>query len=41
MPAVVALRGGQAFLVRPRLEPAELLDRQLTVPDRVQAVSDS
>jgi len=41
MPAEVALRGGQAFLVRPRLEPAELLDRQRTLAEPVRAVADS
>jgi diaminopimelate decarboxylase len=34
MPAEVALRGGEAFLLRPRLEPSEMLDRQL-VPESV------
>jgi diaminopimelate decarboxylase len=31
-PAEVVLRGGEAFLARPRLEPAELLDRQVVPP---------
>jgi len=29
IPAEVAVRGGRAALIRPRLEPAEWLDRQL------------
>jgi hypothetical protein len=32
MPAEVALRAGEAVLLRPRLEPSELLDRQLLLP---------
>jgi diaminopimelate decarboxylase len=32
MPAEVALRAGEAVLLRPRLEPSELLDRQLLPP---------
>jgi diaminopimelate decarboxylase len=31
-PAEVVLRGGEAFLARPRLDPSELLDRQLVPP---------
>ena len=30
IPAEVAIRGGRAALIRPRMEPAEWLDRQLS-----------
>ncbi len=33
MPAEVVLRAGVSHLVRPRLEPGELLDRQLVLPE--------